>query len=70
MPRIPDDELARLKQAIRLDRLAALRGLTLERAGVDAVKALCCFHAEQTLSTNPNLYEVSEPEPLRGRVMS
>jgi len=39
MPRIPDDELARLKQAIRLDRLAALRGLTLERAGADAVKA-------------------------------
>lgn len=50
MPRIPDDELARLKQAIRLDRLAALRGLTLERAGSDAVKALCCFHAEQTPS--------------------
>ena len=50
MSRIPDDEVSCLKQAVRLDRLAALRGLALERAGGDEVKALCCFHAEQTPS--------------------
>ena len=44
MPRIPDDELARLKQDIAIERLAAARGIVLKPAcGIGDVAALMAF---------------------------
>ncbi len=61
MPRIPDAEVSRLKQAVRLEVLAERRGLVLERSGGNEVKARCCFHQDETASlfinTASNLFQ-------------
>ena len=61
MPRIPDAEVARLKQSVRLEVLAERRGMTLERGGGAEVKARCCFHQDDTpslfINTTANLYQ-------------
>lgn len=61
MPRIPDVEVSRLKQAIRLEALAERRGMALERSGGAEIKARCCFHDEETASlfinAETNLYQ-------------
>ena len=61
MPRIPDAEVSRLKQAVRLETLAERRGLALERSSGNEVKARCCFHQEETASlfinTASNLFQ-------------
>lgn len=54
MPRIPDAELSRLKQAVPLTRLAEARGRLLERAGSSEMKCLCVFHDEATASLHIN----------------
>jgi DNA primase catalytic core len=54
MPRIPDSEVARLKQAISLQRLAELKGCQLERAGANEWKCRCIFHTEETPSLTIN----------------
>ena len=61
MPRIPDEEVSRLKDAVRLEALAERRGMVLERGGGHEVKAKCCFHAEESASlfinTESNVYQ-------------
>ena len=61
MPRIPDADVSRLKQAIRLEVLAERRGLVLEHSSGHEVKARCCFHQDETASlfinTTSNLYQ-------------
>ena len=61
MPRIPDAEVSRLKQAVRLEVLAERRGIALERSGGNEVKARCCFHQDETASlfinTASNLFQ-------------
>jgi hypothetical protein len=49
MPRIPDDELDRLKAEISLVRLVEGRGIALARQGKDWV-GRCPFHADDTPS--------------------
>ncbi len=49
MPRIPDDELDRLKAEISLVRLVEGRGIALARQGKDWV-GRCPFHADETPS--------------------
>lgn len=59
MARIPDDELARLKQTVSLQRLAESRGLTLKRHGADLI-GLCPFHDDHepslVISPEKNLW--------------
>ena len=43
MPRIPGDELERLKAEVSLERLAEARGVALQRLGADLI-GLCPFH--------------------------
>ena len=49
MPRIPEDEIERLKAEVSLQRLVADAGVKLTKAGKDYV-GLCPFHAEDTPS--------------------
>ena len=42
MARIPDEEIARLKREIPLERLAEIRGVVLARHGADLI-GLCPF---------------------------
>jgi CHC2 zinc finger len=46
MARIPDEELARLKREVSLERLVAARGVKLERHGQDRL-GLCPFHDDK-----------------------
>jgi DNA primase len=46
MPRIPTDELARLKQEVSLERLAESAGIPLKRHGKDLI-GLCPFHDDR-----------------------
>ena len=55
MPRIPDDDLARLKQEVSLQRLVEAKGVKLSRHGGDLI-GLCPFHND----TSPSL--VVSPE--------
>ncbi|TPW19834.1 MAG: dnaG [Elusimicrobia bacterium] len=55
MPRIPDDEVDRIKREVSLELLAQARGIRLERHGKD-LRGLCPFHEDHT----PSL--VIEPE--------
>ncbi len=49
MARIPEQELARLKQEISLQRLAESAGIALKRHGADLL-GLCPFHDDKTPS--------------------
>lgn len=49
MARVPESELARLKQEISVERLAEVRGVKLERRGSD-LHGLCPFHDDQVPS--------------------
>ena len=49
MPRIPEQELIRLKQEISLQRLAESSGIILKRHGADLL-GLCPFHDDKTPS--------------------
>ena len=49
MPRIPDEQLERLKQEISLQRLVEARGIELKRHGQDLV-GHCPFHDDKTPS--------------------
>lgn len=49
MPRIPDEEIERLKQQISVERLIAARGIELKRHGADLF-GLCPFHDDHTPS--------------------
>ena len=49
MPRIPDAEIARLKQAIPLTRLCEARGVVLSGQGHNLV-GRCPFHEDRTPS--------------------
>ena len=49
MPRIPDDDLARLKQEVSLQRLVEAKGVKLSRHGGDLI-GLCPFHNDTTPS--------------------
>ena len=49
MPRIPDEQLERLKQDISLQRLVEARGIELKRHGADLV-GHCPFHDDKTPS--------------------
>ena len=49
MPRIPDIEITRLKQAVALTRLAEARGVVLKGQGSNLL-GLCPFHADKTPS--------------------
>jgi DNA primase len=59
MARIPDEELARLKQTIALERLAESRGIQLKRHGGDLI-GLCPFHDDHepslVISPDKNLW--------------
>ena len=59
MPRIPTDELERLKQDISLERLAESQGITLKRHGKDLL-GLCPFHDDHepslVISPDKNLW--------------
>ncbi|MGD8854446.1 MAG: CHC2 zinc finger domain-containing protein [Gammaproteobacteria bacterium] len=59
MARIPDAELARLKQDIALERLAESRGIRLKRHGADLI-GLCPFHNDKepslVISPDKNLW--------------
>lgn len=59
MARIPDDELARLKQTVSLQRLAEHRGIVLKRHGADLI-GLCPFHDDHepslVISPEKNLW--------------
>ena len=59
MPRIPTDELERLKQDISLERLAESAGVTLKRHGKDLL-GLCPFHDDHepslVISPDKNLW--------------
>jgi len=46
MARIPEGEIERIKQEISVERLAAARGIRLERHGADLV-GLCPFHEDR-----------------------
>ena len=54
MPRIPDDELARLKQQVSLVRLIESSGISLQKRGAELF-GLCPFHEdhEPSLSVSP-----------------
>ena len=54
MPRIPDNELARLKREITINRLASARGIALKPSGKNLL-GLCPFHDdhEPSLSIDP-----------------
>jgi hypothetical protein len=54
MPRIPQDELTRLKQDVAIERLATARGITLKPSG-NNLMGLCPFHDdhEPSLSIEP-----------------
>lgn len=49
MPRLPDDELERLKREVPIERLAESAGIALARHGQDLI-GLCPFHDDQTPS--------------------
>ncbi|MBI4867540.1 MAG: toprim domain-containing protein [Candidatus Wallbacteria bacterium] len=59
MPRIPDDELARLKADVSLEQLARARGIPLTRHGKD-LRGLCPFHEDHepslVIDTDKNLW--------------
>ena len=46
MPRIPDSEVQRLKQAVPLTRLAEARGVALKGQGHNLI-GLCPFHDDR-----------------------
>jgi DNA primase catalytic core len=46
MARIPEDEIERLKREVSVERLAAARGIRLERRGADLL-GLCPFHEDR-----------------------
>jgi DNA primase len=46
MPRIPTEQLDRLKQAVSLERLVAARGIILKRHGADLI-GLCPLHEDR-----------------------
>ena len=55
MPRIPDDELDRLKGEVSIERLLHARGVELKRVGKD-LKGRCPFHGpdeDPSLSVDP-----------------
>jgi DNA primase len=49
MARIPEDEIARLKREVSLERLAEARGVKLKRHGADLI-GLCPFHEDRSPS--------------------
>ncbi len=49
MARIPEEEIARLKQEVSLERLAEGRGVKLQRHGADLL-GLCPFHDDHSPS--------------------
>lgn len=49
MPRIPNDELERLKSAVSVQRLVEDAGIELKKAGKDLL-GRCPFHADETAS--------------------
>jgi DNA primase catalytic core len=49
MARIPEDEIARLKREVSLERLAEGRGVKLKRHGADLI-GLCPFHEDRSPS--------------------
>jgi len=59
MPRIPDETIERLKQAVSLERLAEARGVKLARHGADLI-GLCPFHDDHepslVISPKKNLW--------------
>jgi DNA primase catalytic core len=59
MPRIPDDELERLKHEVSLERLAEGAGIALKRHGADLI-GLCPFHDDHepslVISPDKNLW--------------
>ncbi|MGH7428440.1 MAG: CHC2 zinc finger domain-containing protein [Candidatus Methylomirabilaceae bacterium] len=46
MARVPDEEIARLKAEVSVERLAEARGVVLRRKGRDLV-GLCPFHDDR-----------------------
>ena len=59
MARLADDELARLKETVSLQRLAEAKGITLKRHGADLI-GLCPFHDDHepslVISPDKNLW--------------
>ena len=51
MPRIPDEQIERIKQDISLTRLVESRGIELKRHGQNDLIGLCVFHNDK----NPSL---------------
>ncbi|MCE4538238.1 CHC2 zinc finger domain-containing protein [Pelomonas sp. P7] len=49
MPRIPNDELERLKNEVSVQRLVEDAGIELKKAGKDLL-GRCPFHADETAS--------------------
>jgi DNA primase catalytic core len=49
MARIPEDEIARLKREVSIERLAEARGVKLKRHGADLI-GLCPFHEDRSPS--------------------
>jgi DNA primase catalytic core len=59
MARIPEEEIARLKREVSIERLAEARGIKLKRHGADLI-GLCPFHEDRSpslvLSPQKNLW--------------
>ncbi len=59
MARIPEEEIARLKREVSLERLAEARGVKLKRHGADLI-GLCPFHEDHSpslvISSQKNLW--------------
>jgi DNA primase len=49
MARIPEQEIARLKREVSIERLAEARGIKLKRHGADLI-GLCPFHEDRSPS--------------------
>ena len=65
MPRIPNELIERLKNEVKLEKLAQAKGVELKRHGADLI-GLCPFHDDR----EPSLVISPEEEPvaLPGRV--
>ena len=59
LPRVPDEEIARLKAEVAVERLAEARGIVLSRHGKDLI-GLCPFHDDRepslVISPDKNLW--------------
>ncbi|HVT89490.1 MAG TPA: CHC2 zinc finger domain-containing protein [Tepidisphaeraceae bacterium] len=58
MPRIPDEEVERLKRQVSLEDLCRDYGIDLKRVGPDNLMGLCPFHDDRTPSFGVKRKEV------------